>query len=151
MENRVEKAVELFEKGYNCSQAVFCAFSDKFGIDDETALKLSSGFGGGFGRLREVCGAFSGCTLLIGLATETDLSDAAQAKKDVYEKVRKIKEEFEKRNGGSFICRELLGMEGPSESHVPEARTEHYKKTRPCAEIVRQAAIIMDGYIKGDF
>lgn len=148
MENRVEKAVELFENGYNCSQAVFCAYCDKFGIDNETGLKLSSGFGGGFGRLREVCGAFSGCTLLVGLATETDLSDASQAKKDVYEQVRNIKEEFEKRNGGSIICRELLDMSGPSESHVPEERTEHYKKTRPCAEIVRQAAMIMEEYLK---
>ncbi len=148
MENRVEKAAELFENGYNCSQAVFCAFSDKFGIDDETAMKLSSGFGGGFGRLREVCGAFSGCTMLIGLATETDLSDPSQSKKDVYKKVREIKEEFEKTNGGSIICRELLGMKGPSESHVPEERTEHYKKTRPCSEIVRQAAMIMDELLK---
>ncbi len=148
MENRVEKAVELFGKGYNCSQAVFCAFSDKFGIDDETAMRLSSGFGGGFGRLREVCGAFSGCTLLVGLADNSDLSDASESKKQVYAKIREIKEEFEKRNGGSIICRELLEMEGPSESHVPEERTEHYKKTRPCEEIVRQAAIIMDEYLK---
>lgn len=147
MENRVEKAVELFGKGYNCSQAVFCAFSDKFGIDDETALKLSIGFGGGFGRLREVCGAFSGCTLILGLASDTDLDDASEAKKDVYKKVREIKEEFEKRNG-SIICRELLDMQGPSESHVPEERTEHYKATRPCEEIVRQAAMIMDEYLK---
>lgn len=148
MENRVEKAVELFGKGYNCSQAVFCAFSDKFGIDDETAMRLSSGFGGGFGRLREVCGAFSGCTLLVGLADKSDLSDASASKKEVYAKIREIKEEFEKRNGGSIICRDLLGMQGPSESHVPEERTEHYKKTRPCEEIVRQAAIIMDEYLK---
>ncbi len=148
MENRVEKAVELFGKGYNCSQAVFCAFADKFNIDEETAMKLSVGFGGGFGRLREVCGAFSGCTMLIGLASESDLKDASQSKKDAYEKVRKIKEEFEKRNGGSFICRDLLGMSGPSESHVPEERTEHYKKTRPCEEIVRQAAMIMNEYLK---
>ena len=148
MENRVEKAVELFEKGYNCSQAVFCAFADKFGIDDETAKKLSIGFGGGFGRLREVCGAFSGCTLLIGLASKTDIENAAEAKTDVYKEVRDIKEEFEKRNVGSIICRDLLGMNGPSESHVPEERTEHYKKTRPCEEIVRQAAIIMEEYLK---
>lgn len=148
MENRVEKAVELFGKGYNCSQAVFCAFADKFGIDDETALKLSIGFGGGFGRLREVCGAFSGCTLLIGLASSADLDDAAAAKAEVYKKVREIKEEFEKRNGCSFICRDLLEMEGPSESHVPAERNEHYKKTRPCEDIVRNAAMIMEEYLK---
>ena len=148
MENRVEKAVELFGKGYNCSQAVFCAFADKFGIDNETALRLSIGFGGGFGRLREVCGAFSGCTLLIGLADGTNLEDAAEAKKEVYKKVREIKEEFEKRNECSFICRDLLGMQGPSESHIPAERNAVYKATRPCEEIVRNAAIIMDEYLK---
>lgn len=148
MENRVEKAVELFNAGYNCSQAVFCAFADKFDIDEETAKKLSVGFGGGFGRLREVCGAFSGCTMLAGLASKSDLNDAAQSKKDVYEQVRILKDEFEKRNGGSIICRELLGLSGPSESHVPEERTEHYKKTRPCEEIVKEAAKIMDEYLK---
>lgn len=148
MENRVEKAVELFNAGYNCSQAVFCAFADKFDIDEETAKKLSVGFGGGFGRLREVCGAFSGCTMLAGLASKSDLNDAAQSKKDVYEQVRILKDEFEKRNGGSIICRELLGLSGPSESHVPEERTEHYKKTRPCEEIVKEAAKMMDEYLK---
>ncbi|MBP3330028.1 MAG: C_GCAxxG_C_C family protein [Clostridia bacterium] len=148
MENRVEKAVELFAKGYNCSQAVFCAFADKFDIDDDTAMRISLGFGGGFGRLREVCGAFSACTMLAGLANESDLKNAAQAKTDAYKEIRVLKEEFEKRNGGSFICRELLGIPGPSESHVPEKRTEHYKKTRPCEEIVRQAALMMDEYLK---
>lgn len=148
MENRVEKAAELFNAGYNCSQAVFCAFADKFGIDEKTAMKISLGFGGGFGRLREVCGAFSACTMLAGLANKSDLNDAAQAKKDAYEEIRKLKDEFEKRNGGSFICRDLLGLSGPSESPVPEARTEHYKKTRPCEEIVKEAARIMEEYLK---
>lgn len=148
MGNRSEKAVELFNNGYNCSQAVFCAFADKFDIDAETALKISIGFGGGFGRLREVCGAFSGCTMLAGLANKSDMDNAGEAKKDVYKEIRFLKEEFEKRNGGSFICRELLNLEGPSESHVPEERTEHYKKTRPCEEIVRQAALMMEEYLK---
>lgn len=148
MENRVEKAVELFNKGYNCSQAVFCAFADKFNIDEETAMKISLGFGGGFGRLREVCGAFSACTMLAGLKTETNLENASEAKMLVYKEIRDLKEEFEKRNGGTFICRDLLGLTGPSESHVPQERTEHYKKTRPCEEIVREAAMIMDEYLK---
>ena len=148
MVDRVEKAVELFDSGYNCSQAVFCAFADKFGIDEETAKKLSIGFGGGFGRLREVCGAFSGCTMLAGFKVETDMNDAHSSKTDVYKQVRLLKEEFEKRNGGSIICRELLGIDGASKSHVPEKRTEEYKKKRPCAEIVRNAAIIMEEYLK---
>lgn len=148
MVDRVEKAVELFDSGYNCSQAVFCAFADKFGIDETTAKKLSIGFGGGFGRLREVCGAFSGCTMLAGFKAETDMNDAHNSKTDVYKQVRLLKEEFEKRNGGSIICRELLGLDGASKSHVPEKRTEEYKKKRPCAEIVRNAAMIMEEYLK---
>ncbi len=146
--SRVNKAVELFEAGYNCSQAVFCAFADKFGFDDETAMRISLGFGGGFGRMREVCGAFSACTMLAGLANKSDLENASESKKDAYKEVRFLKEEFEKRNGGSFICRELLDMDGPSESHIPEERTEKYKKTRPCKEIVRQSAMMMDEYLK---
>lgn len=147
MGKRAEKAVELFGQGYNCSQAVFCAFADEFGFDEETAMRISIGFGGGFGRLREVCGAFSACTMLAGLANKSKLEDASEAKKEAYKEVRFLKEEFEKRNG-SFICRDLLGLSGPSESHVPEERTEHYKKTRPCEEIVRDAALIMEEYLK---
>ncbi len=148
MGKRADKAEELFERGYNCAQAVFCAFADKFGMDEETALKISVGFGGGFGRLREVCGAFSGCTMIAGLAMKTDLSDASKSKTDAYEKIRIIKDEFEKVNGGSIICRELLDLEGASESHVPEKRTEEYKKKRPCGEIVKNAALIMEEYLK---
>lgn len=148
MGQRADKAVELFGKGYNCSQAVFCAFADKFGFDEETAMRISIGFGGGFGRLREVCGAFSACTMLAGLADKSDLKDASNAKAEAYKEIRFLKEEFEKRNGCSFICRDLLGLSGPSESHVPEERTEHYKKTRPCEEIVRDAALIMEEYLK---
>lgn len=148
MGNRAEKAVELFNKGYNCSQAVFCAFADKFDIDEETAMKISIGFGGGFGRLREVCGAFSACTMLAGLANKSDLADASQAKAEAYKEIRYLKEKFEKQNNGSFICRDLLGMSGPSESHIPEERTEHYKKTRPCEEIVKDAAMMMEEYLR---
>lgn len=148
MGQRADKAVELFGQGYNCSQAVFCAFADIFGFDEETAMRISIGFGGGFGRLREVCGAFSACTMLAGLADKSDLKDASQAKKEAYKEIRFLKEEFEKRNGGSFICRDLLGLSGPSESHIPEERTEHYKKTRPCEEIVKEAALIMEEYLK---
>lgn len=148
MENRVEKAVELFSKGYNCSQAVFCAFADKYGIDEDTAMKISLGFGGGFGRLREVCGAFSACTMLAGLESRCNPSDTANAKIQVYKEVRDLKEKFAQKNGGAFICRELLGMDGPSKSHIPEERNEHYKKTRPCEEIVKQAAMIMEEYLK---
>lgn len=141
--NRVEKASELFSKGYNCSQAVFCAYSDLFGIDDETSLKLSSGFGGGFGRMREVCGAFSAVTLLAGLKFS---DDDPKSKAEVYEKIRMLADEFRNRNG-SIICGELLGERKAPESHIPAERTQEYMKKRPCPEIVEEAAKLVEEYI----
>ncbi len=146
MSCKSEKAVELFEQGYNCSQAVFCAFADDFGFDKETALRISSGFGGGFGRMREVCGAFSGITMLLGLATDTDFSDPHNAKTEVYAQIRALADEFREKNG-SLVCRELL-EDVPTESGgVPEKRTAEYYQKRPCKEIVREAAIIIEKYL----
>lgn len=140
---RVKKASELFSQGYNCCQAVFCAYSDIFGLDFETSLRLSSGFGGGFGRMREVCGAFSAVTMISGLARENAQPGEKAA---VYNDVRTLADEFKKRNG-SFICKELLGVDGAPESHVPEERNEKYMKKRPCPEIVEEAAIIIEEFI----
>ena len=140
---RVDKAAELFSQGYNCCQAVFCAYSDVFGFDFDTSLRLSSGFGGGFGRMREVCGAFSAVTMIAGLAREN-----AQPgdKAVVYHDVRILADEFKKRNG-SFICRELLGVDGAPKSHVPDERNEKYINKRPCPEIVEEAAMIIEELI----
>lgn len=141
--DRVKKASELFREGYNCSQAVFCAYSDLYGFDFDTSLKISSGFGGGFGRMREVCGAFSAVTMIAGL--EGNGVD----KTAVYEKVRQLADEFRKENG-SIICKELLGVSGAPQSHVPDKRTQEYMKKRPCPEIVEQAAMIIEEYILKD-
>lgn len=109
METRKEKAARLFKEGYNCSQAVFAAYADKYGIDEETALKLSASFGGGMGRMREVCGAVSGMFMIAGLETgATDGKDAA-GKKANYDMVQKMAEVYRKENG-SIICKELLGL-----------------------------------------
>lgn len=143
MAERVEKAVELFNQGYNCSQAVFGAYADLFGIDFDTAMKLSAGFGGGFGRMREVCGAFSGITMIAGLKTE-DYSPKAKA--DIYLKIRQLSEKFSEENG-SIICRELLKVNSAPESHIPEKRTDEYMKKRPCPEIIRTAAEIVESFI----
>ena len=143
MKTRVEIALELFNEGYNCAQAVFAAFADKYGIDKDTAMKLSSSFGGGMGRMREVCGAVSGMFMVAGL--ETGAVDGADkdTKAANYQKVRELAERFKAENG-SIICRELLGLdESTKESHVPEARTAEYYKKRPCAELVKLAAEIL--------
>lgn len=139
MESRVEKAKELFKSGYNCSQAVFMTYADLFGVDFDTAAKISAGLGGGVGRLREVCGAVTGMSLLAGLKYgATDGKDAG-AKQQTYEVVRKLVDEFKKTNK-SIVCRELLGLAQAEKSAAPEERTEEYYKKRPCVEIVADAA-----------
>ena len=145
---RGDKAKELFEQGYNCSQAVFLAFEDVTGIDRETAAKLSAGFGGGIGRLREVCGAVTGMTAVISyLTASTDPNDKA-AKAALYSKIQQAANEFKAENG-SYICRELLS--GPSaDPHNPEPRTAEFYKKRPCSDLCKCAAEIAEKYIGRD-
>lgn len=144
MNKRSDIAVELFKSGYNCSQSVFVAFADKYGIERETALKISCSFGGGMGRMREVCGAVSGMMLVAGMETgNTDNADR-DAKAKNYEIVQKLANTFREENG-SIICRELLGLDkDKKESHAPSERTKEYYKKRPCVELVRLAADILE-------
>lgn len=109
METRKERAARLFKEGYNCSQAVFAAYADKYGIDEETALKLSASFGGGMGRMREVCGAVSGMFMIAGLETGATEGKDVEGKKANYDMVQKMAEVYRKENG-SIICKELLGL-----------------------------------------
>ena len=132
MTNYGEKAVALFATGLNCAQSVYCAFAEDFGMDAETAAKVSSGLGGGVGRLREVCGAVTGATLVLGMKYGPD-------KTAVYEKVQEFAAIF-RQEMGTIICRELLEGTGATSGGTPEARTPEYYKKRPCAEIVRFAA-----------
>ena len=156
IEDRVEKAMRLFkEGGYNCCQAVVLAYNDVFGIDDTTAAALSSGFGGGMGRMREVCGSVSGMVLLAGLLKPaTDPTDKA-ARTGNYALVQEVAADFKALNG-SIICKELLGLSptaattvnpsdihGIPESPVPSDRTPEYYKKRPCEELVGISARII--------
>ena len=145
--DKSEKAKELFKQGYNCAQAVVGAFAEDFGLDMETLMKLSSSFGGGMGRLREVCGAVSGMFMVAGLKYGYSSPDAKEEKAEHYRKIQELAAEFSN-NNGSFICRDLLGLQEGKDSHVPEARTEKYYKARPCVELVGDAAAIIDEYIK---
>ena len=143
---RPEKAKQLFMSGYNCSQAVVGAFIDDFAIDFDTAMKLSSSFGGGMGRMREVCGAVTGAFMIAGLKCGyCDPCDKA-AKSAHYALIQKIAADFKEQNG-SIICRELLegvGCSGKCGGSVPEDRTAAYYKKRPCAELVYIAAKIVE-------
>lgn len=147
MSEKSEKAKELFKRGFNCSQAVVGAFADDLGMDEETLLKLSSSFGGGMGRLREVCGAVSGMFMVAGIKYGYSSPDAKEEKSKHYARIQELAKSFTEENG-SIICRELLGTEGKSESHVPSDRTDKYYKTRPCADLVADAARILEEYIK---
>ena len=142
-----EKAKELFEQGYNCAQAVFCAFNDLIGIEFETAVKLSSSFGGGLGRLREVCGAVSGGAMVLGyLYGYTDISDDT-VKKEHYALIQSFANDFAKVNG-SYICKELLGLKEKENSPVPTERTTAFYKKRPCGVLVYEAAKWVEHYIE---
>lgn len=140
------KAMELFKEGFNCSQAVFLAFEDKYDIDHEVALKLSSSFGGGMGRLREVCGAVSGMFMVAGVMYGYSSPLDQEEKSNHYKRIQELANEFQSLNR-SIVCRELLGLSKGKDSYVPEKRTEEYYKKRPCEELVGIAAAIMENYI----
>ena len=142
IEARVNKARELFLSGYTCSQSVFLAYCDLFGIEERTAAVLSAPFGGGMGRLREVCGAVSGMTLLAGfMAPYADPADKP-AKTRNYRLVQELAEQFRAENG-AIVCRELLGLTQQKDTPEPSDRTAAYYKKRPCAEYVATAARIV--------
>ncbi|MCI7768324.1 MAG: C-GCAxxG-C-C family protein [Oscillospiraceae bacterium] len=146
MSERGDKAKELFEQGYNCSQAVLLAFSDITGLDEKISAMLSSGFGGGMGRMREVCGAVSGMFMAAGTVSGYSDPKDFDEKKRTYAMIQQLADSFKKRNG-SIICKELLGLEKPEGTYIPEKRSEEYYKKRPCPELVKNAAEILEEYL----
>ena len=133
--DRVEKAEALFRSGCNCSQAVFAAFADEFGLDEELAKKVACGLGGGVGRLREVCGAVSGAAMVLGMRAGGDKAAA-------YPEIQRFAEAF-KSETGSIVCRELLAGTGATAGGTPDARTPAYYRKRPCVELVKLAASLL--------
>lgn len=143
MINHQMRAISLFKEGYNCAQSVFAAYCEDVGMDFETALKLSSSFGGGMGRLREVCGAVSGMFMVVGMKYGYSDPKDVKAKEEHYRLIQALAKRFEEENG-SIICRELLGLDHQRDIPVPEERNESYYQRRPCAELVRNAAKLLD-------
>ena len=142
-----KEARRLFESGYNCAQAVAGAFAEEMGLSRDTVFLLASPFGGGMGRMREVCGAVSGMIMVLGMldgyASPTDLAE----KKRVYQTVQSLAEQFRAVNG-SIVCHELLGVDGKDTHATPSERTPQYYKKRPCACYVEDAADILAEYLK---
>ena len=146
MSDKSERAKELFRQGYNCSQSVLAVFCEEFGMDFDTAMKISSSFGGGMGRMREVCGTVSGMFMAAGLAFASS-SDSAIEKGQHYKRIQELARRFKEQNG-SIICRELLQGVESSTSPTPSERTETYYKKRPCVDLVGDAVEIIEEYIK---
>ena len=142
-----KKAGELFMEGYNCAQSVFLAFEDQYNIDRETALKLSSSFGGGMGRLREVCGSVSGMFMAAGCIYGYASPKDYQGKKEHYKRIQELAEEFQEMNG-SIVCRDLLGLSKQKDCPEPSKRTKEYYQKRPCRQLVEIAAAIFHCYME---
>lgn len=148
MENKEQLARNYFKQGYNCAQSVFLAYAKDYGFDKTTALKLSSSFGGGMGRLREVCGAASSMFMIIGLEDGyTAIDDDDKSKTIHYQRIQELGKQFKEING-SLICRELLGLkEDEDTSYIPAKRTKEYYQNRPCENIIGNACKIIDKYL----
>ena len=145
------RAAELFLSGAVCAQAVFCAFCDLHGLDYETAARLSSSMGGGVGRLREVCGAFSGAAMAAGLLYGFSVPPSRGEKSEHYKRIQELGKRFSER-WGSVVCRDILGArmgeKSVSSEPVPDERTAEYYAKRPCLECVKFAARLLDEYIE---
>ena len=144
---RKEKAMQSFLDGYNCSQCMILAFEDVIrehsDIDIEMALKIASPFGGGMGRLREVCGAVSGMFMVAGLLKGYVTEDGKEKKDAHYTLIQELAKEFTDIHG-TYICKNLLGSLGKSTSPVSDPRTAEYYKVRPCVKFVITASEILD-------
>jgi len=144
--SRADLAKTNFLKGYNCAQAVVCAFIDLTNVSETDALRASSSFGGGMGRMREVCGAVSGMFMVAGLIFYDGENPSTQQNSEQYAIVQELARRFKEKNR-TIICRELL--EGVKVDSTPnaEARTDAYYKKRPCADLCYDAAQILEQFL----
>ena len=138
-------AAELFLKGYNCAQSVAVAFCDVTGLSEEFSAKMASSFGGGMGRMREVCGAVSGMLMVAGLLYGYDTPGDDVSKKAHYHLVQDLAGQFREQTG-SIVCREIL--KNPPSDPNPTPRTAEFYAQRPCTRMVMLAGQILDAYIR---
>lgn len=148
LEERVQKAVNLFMSGYGCCQSVVAAFADLYGFTEEQALLIGAGFGGGVGRMRMMCGAVSGIVTLVGMKDGQTRGDDREGKAYCYQVVQELLSKSKEENG-SLICAELLGITGPVPlgNFIPDERNAEYYKKRPCGAKVESAAKIFAEYL----
>ncbi len=136
----IEKAMHLFDRGLNCSQAILTAFGETYGLESESALRLGRPWGGGMGRMGQICGAVSGAIVLLGYAANGS-TDEAEARNKLCAAIQKLVRRFEERNGTS-ICRELLGADFSSEEDQRKIK-EEMLVTKRCPKFVKDASVIL--------
>ena len=139
-----ERAADLFLQGYNCAQAVAVAFCDVTGLEPDFTARMASSFGGGMGRMREVCGAVSGMLMVAGLVYGYDIPGDDVSKKKHYALVQNLAGQF-RQEVGSIVCREIL--KNPPSDPNPTPRTAEFYRVRPCTRMLILAARILDTYI----
>lgn len=144
MNDKEKIAEDLFKQGYNCAQSVLGAFHNEIGMSFEEALRLASSFGGGMGRMREVCGAVSSMFMIAGIKKGYISPNDDVTKEKHYTLVQNLAEKFKKEHG-TIICRELLGED--DNSPVPSKRTEQYYQERPCENFIKTAAKIIEEHL----
>ncbi len=142
----VNKAVNLFNNGYNCSQSVVCAYCEELGISHEMGKRIASGFGGGLGGLRRTCGALTGAIIIAGLKHGSYDPTDIILKREYYQIIKDIEQEFSIKFSTS-ICKDLLKKSKAHFEASPMARTEEYYATRPCAVFVAYASEILESYL----
>ncbi len=138
----IERAASLFEQGFSCSQSVFSAYADRFGLDAEMALRVSGAFGGGMGRMGATCGAVTGALMVIGLKYAKTRPEDDESKERTYALVQQFAERFRQRNG-STVCRDLLGYD----LSTPEGRQQVEElgiSQTLCPRLVRSAVEILE-------
>jgi len=145
--NKEELAKSYFLKGYSCSQSIALAFKEYFkNIDEKTIAKISSPFGGGLGRLRQTCGAFSSIALVLGYVYGNESNDSKK-KEEIYKRVQELSKSFIK-EFKTLSCKQILNIKDNNISYIPSVRNEEYYKSRPCAYVVGYSARILEDYLK---
>ena len=144
---RAERAKALFNEGYNCAQSVAMAYADITSLDEQMVATITASYGGGMGRLREVCGAVSGMAFVASFISPCPTATDAAAKMANYALVQEFAEKFRQQNG-NIVCRSLLGLDRPKDEPTPSPRTTEYYQKRPCAEYVYDAALIVGKYLE---
>jgi C_GCAxxG_C_C family probable redox protein len=140
--SKVEEAVACFEEGFSCSQAVLSAYAPQFGLERESALKVSGAFGAGMGRMGETCGAVTGAFMVIGLKHGKTRAEDDEAKERAYRLVQEFADRFKARHG-SIVCRELLGCDLSISEQRALAQEKKLTATL-CPGFVRDAAEIVE-------